>query len=93
MQLESERAKVPLTTAGPGQSHAGEQENSILTAQKATDWLIIYSFFTSNCPLPPTYDFFRKLPPPPPKLIPPPWGAPLLKNEAPHRKNNPSPPH
>ena len=32
MQLESERAKVSLTTAGPGQSHAGDQENSILTA-------------------------------------------------------------
>ena len=44
MQLESERAKVPLTIAGPGQSHAGDQENSILTAQKTTDWLIIYSF-------------------------------------------------
>ena len=52
MQLESERAKVPLTTAGPGQSHSGDQENSILTAQKATDWLIIYSFFTSNLELP-----------------------------------------
>ena len=52
MQLESERAKVPLTTAGPGQGHAGDQENSILTAQKATDWLIIYSFFTSNLVLP-----------------------------------------
>ena len=48
MQLESERAKVSLTTAGPGQSHAGPQENLILTAQKAADWLIIYSFFTSN---------------------------------------------
>ena len=45
MQLESERTKVPLTTAGPGQSHAGNQGNSILTAQKTTDWLIIYSFF------------------------------------------------
>ena len=44
MQLESERAKVPLTIAGPGQSYAGDQENSILTAQKTTDWLIIYSF-------------------------------------------------
>ena len=29
MQLESERAKVPFTTAGPEQSHAGDQENSI----------------------------------------------------------------
>ena len=26
MQLESEGAKVPLTTAGPGQSHAGGPE-------------------------------------------------------------------
>ena len=52
MQLESERAKISLTTAGSGQSHAGDQENSILTAQKATDWLIIYSFFTSNLVLP-----------------------------------------
>ena len=52
MQLESERVKVPLTTASPGQSHAGDQENAILTAQKATDWLIIYSFFTSNLVLP-----------------------------------------
>ena len=52
MQLESERAKVSLTTVGPGKSHAGHQENLILTAQKATDWLIIYSFFTSNLALP-----------------------------------------
>ena len=52
MQLESERVKVPLTTVGPGQSHAGDQENAILTAQKVTDWLIIYSFFTSNLVLP-----------------------------------------
>ena len=37
MQLEFERAKVPLTTADPGQSHAGDQENLILTAEKATD--------------------------------------------------------
>ena len=52
MQLESERVKVPLTTAGPGQSHAGDQENAILTTQKVTDWLIIYSCFTSNLVLP-----------------------------------------
>ena len=52
MQLESERAKFPFTTVGPGQNHAGDQKNSILTAQKATDWLIIYSFFTSNLVLP-----------------------------------------
>ena len=52
MQLESERAKVPFNTAGPGQRHAGDQENSILTAQKATDQLIIYSFITSNLVLP-----------------------------------------
>ena len=58
MQLESERAKVPLTTAGPGQSHSEDQENSILTAQKVTDWFIIYSFFTSNLVLP--EEFFYK---------------------------------
>ena len=52
MQLESEGAKVSLTAAGPEQSHAGDQENWILTAQKAIDWLIIYTFFTSNLVLP-----------------------------------------
>ena len=52
MQLEFERAKVPLTAAGPRQSHAGDQENSIFTAQKAIDWLIVYSFFASHLVLP-----------------------------------------
>ena len=52
MRLVSERVKVPLTTTGPGQSHAGDQENLLLTAQKAIDWLIIYSLFASNLVLP-----------------------------------------
>ena len=30
----------------------GDQENSILVAQKAIDWLIIYTFFTSSLVLP-----------------------------------------
>ena len=46
------KAKVPLTAAGPGQNHAVGPENSILTAQKAIDYLIIYSFSTSNLVLP-----------------------------------------
>ena len=34
MQLESERAKVPLTAVGPGHSHAGDQENLILLLKR-----------------------------------------------------------
>ena len=41
MQLCSEGAKVPFPAAGPGQSHAGGQENSILTSEKVIDRLII----------------------------------------------------
>ena len=52
MQLESEGSKVPLTAAGPGQSHAGGPGKFDLTAQKAIDWLIIYTYFTSNLVLP-----------------------------------------
>ena len=35
-------------TKRPGRAMMGGQENSSFTAQEATDWLIIYSFFTSN---------------------------------------------
>ena len=52
MQLQSEGAKVPLTAAGPGRAMLGDQENSILAAQKAIDWLIVYTFSTSNLVLP-----------------------------------------
>ena len=46
MHLGSEGAVIPLPTAGPGQSHAGgDQKNSTFAAQRAVDWLIIYSFF------------------------------------------------
>ena len=48
MQLGSGGAVIPLPTAGPGKSSAGGQENLIFTAQKAVDWLIIFSLFMKN---------------------------------------------
>ena len=48
MQLGSKGAKIPLPAAGPGQIHVGVPGNSIFTAQKAIDWLIICSIFTSD---------------------------------------------
>ena len=46
MQLGSGGAVVLLPAAGPGNSPAGGPGNLIFTAQKAIDWLIVYSRFT-----------------------------------------------
>ena len=44
MQVRFEESNIPLSTARPGQSHAGgDQENLIFAAQK-----FIYAFFTLN---------------------------------------------
>ena len=45
MQLASGGAVIPLPSAGPGKSLAGDQGNMTFSAQKALDGLIIYSLF------------------------------------------------
>ena len=44
--------RFPSPQRVQGRAMLGDQENSILTAQKDIDWLIIYSFFLSNLALP-----------------------------------------
>ena len=44
--------RFPSPQQVQGRAMLGDQENSILAAQKAIDWLIIYTFFTSNLVLP-----------------------------------------
>ena len=50
MQVGSGGAVHPLPPpgAGPGQSHAGGPGKFVFMAQKAIDWLVIYSFFMYN---------------------------------------------
>ena len=48
MLLGSGGAVIPLQQPVQGRIILGDQENLIFTAQKAVDWLIIYSFFTQN---------------------------------------------
>ena len=52
MQLGSEGDKIPLPQQVQGRTMLGDQENSIFTVKKVTDWINIYSFFTSNVVLP-----------------------------------------
>ena len=47
MQLGSEAAKIPLPTAGPGQSHAGRPGKFGFCCSKRHR-LAYYLFFTSN---------------------------------------------
>ena len=59
MQLQSEgELRLPSKQQVQGRTMLGDQENSVLTSQKAIDWLIIYSFFTSHLVLP--EEFFYK---------------------------------
>ena len=59
MQLESKgKLRFPSPQRVQGRTMLEDQENSILTAQKVIDWLILYSFFTSNLVLP--EDFLYK---------------------------------
>ena len=44
--------RFPSPQQVQGRAMLGDQKNSILTAQKTIDWLIIYTFFTSNLVLP-----------------------------------------
>ena len=46
MQLGSGGAVISLLKQVQGRAMLGDQENSIFTAQKTKEWLIIYSFFT-----------------------------------------------
>ena len=46
MQLGFEGAVILLLQRVQGRGMLGDQENFTFTAQKAVDWLIIYSFFT-----------------------------------------------
>ena len=48
MQLGSGGAVILLSWWAQGRAMLGDQENLIFTAQKAVDWLIIYSFFMQN---------------------------------------------
>ena len=59
MQLGSGGAVIPLPAAGQGRVMLGDQENSIFTAHKAIDWLIIYALFTQNLVL--SEEFLYKL--------------------------------
>ena len=46
------KLRFPSPKRIQGRAMLRNQENSIFTAQKSIDWLIIYSFFTSNLWLP-----------------------------------------
>ena len=48
MQLGSGGAVILLPQQAQGRAMLGDKENLIFTAQKAVDWLIIYSFFMQN---------------------------------------------
>ena len=53
MQLQSEgELRFPSKQRVQGKTVLGDQDNSVLTSQKAIDWLVIYSFFTSHLVLP-----------------------------------------